>query len=124
MPITHRLLATLKISFGIVMASAFAVAVSPMAVSVPVDNGDKILHAIAFYGLTLLAALSFPRANLITIALGMSAFGALIELVQGLPFVGRDREFADWAADTAAVVAALAPFALASFRQRLVIDAT
>jgi hypothetical protein len=46
------------------------------------------------------------------VAASLSAFGALIEFVQGLPMVHRDRDFWDWVADTIAIACALAPMLL------------
>jgi hypothetical protein len=50
------------------------------------------------------------------IAVLLSAFGALIEIVQGLPVVHRDRDFWDWVADTLAIIAALSPMLLVWWR--------
>jgi len=66
--------------------------------------------------LTGLAGAAFPRRNLLVIAALLSAFGALIELVQGLDIVRRDRDFWDWVADTLAIAAALAPMLLVWWR--------
>jgi len=117
-PVTGPMLAVLRFGFAVAMIAAFAVSISPLAMETGVDNGDKFAHILAFYGLTLFAAVSYPRGNAVVIALGMSAFGALIEIVQGLPFIGRDRDVADWIADTAAVLAALTPLYVASWRAR------
>jgi hypothetical protein len=54
----------------------------------------------------------------ILIAIALSAFGAAIEVVQGLRIVSRDRDFRDWAADTTAIAAALAPMVLIAWRRR------
>ena len=70
---------------------------------------DKAEHFLAFYVLTALAVAAFPRGNLFVIAASLSGFGAFIELVQGLSFVGRDRDFQDWLTDTLAIGMALAP---------------
>jgi hypothetical protein len=77
---------------------------------------DKAEHFIAFYGLTGLAAAAFPRGRLWVIAILLSAFGALIEFVQGLPMVHRDRDFWDWVADSLAIIAALSPMLLVWWR--------
>ena len=115
-PATGRVLLALRLGFATAIIAAFIVAISPLAIDNGVDNGDKIAHILAFYGLTVFAAVSFPKSNVVIIAIGMSAFGALIEIVQGLSFIGRDRDVVDWIADTAAVVAALAPLLVARFR--------
>ena len=77
---------------------------------------DKAEHFIAFYALTGLGVAAFPRRRLWVIAVLLSGFGALIELVQGLPIVHRDRDFWDWVADTLAIMAALSPMLLVWWR--------
>jgi len=77
---------------------------------------DKAEHFFAFYALTGLAVAGFPRGRLWIIAGSLSAFGALIEIVQGLPIVHRDRDFWDWVADSIAIIAALSPMLLVWWR--------
>jgi hypothetical protein len=43
------------------------------------------------------------------IAAALSGFGAFIEFVQGLSWVGRDRDFQDWVTDTVAIGMAMLP---------------
>ena len=69
--------------------------------------------------LTGLAVTAFPRSNLFVIAVALSAFGAFIELVQGLSFVGRDRDFQDWLTDTIAIGVTLAPMILVWWRAQV-----
>jgi hypothetical protein len=42
----------------------------------------------------------------------------VIEIVQGLAIVHRDRDFWDWVADTIAIIAALSPMLLVWWRAR------
>jgi hypothetical protein len=77
---------------------------------------DKAEHFIAFYALTGLAVAAYPKGRLWIIAGSLSAFGALIEIVQGLPIVHRDRDFWDWVADSIAIIAALSPMLLVWWR--------
>jgi hypothetical protein len=116
----------LKVSLLIRLAQAafcaallftFYSAVVPPAQAVQLAPWDKAEHFIAFYGLTGLAVAAFPRRHLLLIAVLLSAFGALIELVQGLPVVHRDRDFWDWVADTIAIASALAPMLLVWWRR-------
>ena len=65
------------------------------------DGSDKVVHLIAF------AALSFPlartgRIGLISLFVGSSAFGGLIELIQ--PTFNRSANMSDWVADIMGVV--------------------
>jgi hypothetical protein len=87
-------------------------AVMPPSHVLQLTPWDKATHFIAFYVLTGLAVAAFPKQNLLVVAALLSAFGALIELVQGLPAVHRDRDFWDWVADTLAISSALAPMLL------------
>jgi VanZ family protein len=115
-PLAGRPLTVARLLFVVAMFAAFIVAISPLAITSGPEQGDKVAHILAFYGLSLFAALAFPKGNLLVIAAGMSAYGALIEVAQGLPIVGRDQDVWDWVADTAAALAALTPFALSRWR--------
>lgn len=72
---------------------------------------DKAQHLLAFGVLAALAFRGWPGIATRKVLLGLSAFGALIEVVQGTPLIGGDVELADWLADTLAVtVVALVVF--------------
>ena len=94
-------------------------AVIPPRHAVQLVPWDKAEHFIAFYALTGLGAAAFPRRRLWVIAVLLSLFGALIEIVQGLPIVHRDRDFWDWVADTLAIIAALSPMLLVWWRAQV-----
>jgi len=94
----------------------FYSAVIPPKHAVQLVPWDKAEHFIAFYALSGLGAAAFPGRRLWVIGALLSAFGALIEIVQGLPMVHRDRDFWDWVADTIAVIAALSPMLLVQWR--------
>ena len=66
---------------------------------------DKAEHFLAFAAMMGVAILAFPRSRIWPIAVGFSAVGALIELIQLTPWVGRDAEVGDWVADTCGVLA-------------------
>jgi len=97
----------------------FVCALLPSQHVIHIFMWDKAEHFLAFYVLTGLAVAAFPRGRLIFIALALSAFGALIELLQGTSFVGRDRDFKDWITDSVAIVMALAPMLLVWWRTRV-----
>lgn len=69
---------------------------------------DKLNHAVAFAVLALVGRFGFPatRGQALGVALGLLAFGVLIELVQGL-VPGRSSEWADLAADSLGIVAGM-----------------
>ena len=84
---------------------AFVMAVLPHPPQVPGDPSDKVQHIVAFACLALLGSMAYPRLDAAKLVLGLSAFGAVIELVQLIPRLHRDSDALDWLADTAAVVA-------------------
>jgi hypothetical protein len=117
MPRIAILVRLAQLAFVSALLFTFYSAVIPPHQAVQLVPWDKAEHFIAFYALTGLAAAAFPRRNLFLIAASLSAFGALIEFVQGLPIVHRDRDVWDWVADTIAICAALAPMLLVWWRR-------
>lgn len=87
--------------FALVMASL------PKPPSIPGEPGDKIQHMLAFATLAILGSFAYPRLALGKLLIGLTAFGALIEIIQLIPSLHRDSELADLLADIAAALAAL-----------------
>lgn len=106
-----------RLAFFSALVFTFYSAVIPPQHAIQLVPWDKAEHFIAFYALTGLAVAAFPKRNLFVIAALLSGFGALIEYVQGLPSVHRDRDFWDWVADTLAIAAALSPMLLVWWRR-------
>ncbi len=106
-----------QLAFFAALVFTFYSAVIPPEQAWHLASWDKAEHFIAFYALTGLACAAFPRRNLLWIAAALSAFGALIEFVQGLEIVHRDRDFWDWVADTIAILATMAPMLLVWWRR-------
>ena len=108
----------LRIGFVVAAIATFTVAVLPESQLHGVDliPWDKAEHFIAFFTLTVLAATAFPATSLLRIAVSLSAFGALIEIVQGLDFVARDCDFWDWVADSIAIGAVVIAMLVARWR--------
>ena len=76
----------------------------PRAPSIPLDQGDKLMHAGAYAMLTLLAGVcwsawrgSLGLRVLVLLAGALAIYAALDELTQ-IP-VGRDGDWRDWLAD-------------------------
>jgi hypothetical protein len=111
------LLRLAQIAFFAALIFTFYSAVIPPAKALRLVPWDKAEHFIAFYALAGLAVAAFPRRHPLMLAALLSLFGALIEVVQGLPIVHRDRDFWDWVADTLAIAAALAPMLLVGWRR-------
>jgi VanZ family protein len=110
------LLRLAQLAFAAALVFTFVSAVMPPHQAPKLFPWDKAEHFAAFYTLAVLAMAAFPRRGLLVIAVLLSAFGSLIELVQALPIVGRDCDVRDWIADTIAVLAALAPIGAARWR--------
>jgi hypothetical protein len=115
----QTLLRLAQVVFWAALIFTFVCAVLPSKHVIHIFKWDKAEHFLAFYVLTGLAVAAFPRAKLFVIVVALSAFGALIEFVQGLSFVGRDRDFQDWLTDTIAIGVALAPMLLVWWRAQV-----
>lgn len=68
---------------------------------------DKANHAVAFVVLTALTGRGWPVLSRTLLVLTMLAAGVGIELVQGLPSIGRDADVWDVVADGVGVAAGL-----------------
>lgn len=95
-----------KISWPGFLAFLGAVAFTLYAALAPGDDTaglipwDKAKHFIVFYGLTFLASVALPRSRPWKIGTVLLGFGVAIEILQGLPIVGRDADVFDIVADT------------------------
>lgn len=95
---------------------AFVMAILPHPPEVPGAPSDKVQHIVAFLILGSLAWFAYPRTSPIRLGIGLSLFGALIEVVQAIPALHRDSDVVDWLADT--VAAGLILFVLHWLRAR------
>ena len=103
------MLRLLRIAFWAAMLFALVMASLPQPPPVPGAPSDKIQHIVAFAVLAGLGSAAYPRLSAVKLVSGLSAFGALIEIVQLIPALHRDADPVDWVADTvaAAVVVGL-----------------
>jgi hypothetical protein len=93
--------------FWAAAAFALVMAVVPHPPELPGEPNDKVQHIIAFTTLALLGSFAYPAARLLKLLIGLSLFGAVIEVIQAIPALHRDSDVLDWLADTAAVGAVL-----------------
>jgi VanZ family protein len=96
----------MAVTLALVLAIIVAIATLTPGERLPSAPGtDKLHHFLGFGALAFPLALARPRA-ILWIVLLVSAYGALIELVQ--PYFGRDRDLADAVANTfGAIVGAI-----------------
>ena len=98
-----------RVWFGLGLFWALFILVGCLVPSQPsagVVGFDKLLHCAAFAGLALWFGAVYERSRALVIALGLIAFGGLIELLQMLTGY-RSAEWIDWLADTTGVALGL-----------------
>ena len=78
----------------------------PVTVGVEKFISDKLLHAAAFFLLAALGLGVWQDRFWLRLILGLVLLGALIEVLQSSPTIGRDAELYDWFADIAGVLTA------------------
>ncbi len=93
--------------FWIMVAIIYAIAILPAPQAPDLGAGDKINHIVAFLVLTVLGRSAYRQRAPWRLAVGLSLFGALIELTQAIPVLHRDASLWDWGADSAAILVAL-----------------
>jgi VanZ family protein len=107
----HRAAATLRFAaYGVAVAVLLYLTQAPSEDLPHESLWDKAEHAIAWFVLTAIGLVFWPRRPG-RIAAFAFAFGALVEILQSsLPF-GRDGDVRDLVADSAGILAALAIWA-------------
>ena len=94
--------------FALTIVFVTYMALNPQPPATPLDRyGDKTQHMCAFATLAVLARLAFPQAGKWRIVERLSFYGALIEVFQNIPSLHRTCDWADWTADTIALIAAI-----------------
>ena len=93
-----------RLIFWAAVCFAFVMAVLPHPPQLPGEPNDKVQHIIAFASLAALGSFAYSSTSIVRLLVGLSLFGALIEVVQAIPALHRDSDVIDWIADTAAVL--------------------
>jgi VanZ family protein len=106
MIVSPRLARFARIALVVAAIGAFTLAILPTAPG-PENMNDKVNHAFAFFVLSGLAYAGWPRAGAVRIFVLLTAFGGLIEIVQGLDLIGRDADIYDLFADMVGIVIGL-----------------
>ena len=79
-------------------------ALLPKPPELPGEPGDKVQHMIAVFTLGALASAGWRDLRVWQVFGGLAGLGAAIELLQAIPALHRDAEWADWAADMGAAI--------------------
>lgn len=103
----NRIERAARFLFGAAGAVAFVMATLPQPPPMPGQPPDKLLHVLVFATLGMLAAVGFRQQSVLRLLLGLSIFGAVIELVQAIPMLNRHSELADLLADMVGALGAL-----------------
>jgi hypothetical protein len=98
-----------RVVFWATLVITFVIAEMPPDKAPQLFSWDKAEHFTAFYVLSCMAIMAYPRTSLLVAGLWLSLFGATIELVQALPFIHRDCDIKDWIADVIGIASSFAP---------------
>jgi VanZ family protein len=101
------------VRFAFWAAATFALVMALLPHPPVLPASDKLQHMAAFFVITVLGRMAYPRFPWVKLLLALVAFGGFIELVQEIPELHRDSQLSDWIADIVAVVVALACSSLA-----------
>ena len=93
--------------FWTMVALVYAAAIMPSPQAPDLGAGDKVNHVAAFLTLTLIGRTAYRSLSTWRLGLGLSLFGALIELTQAIPIFQRDASVWDWIADSVAIIVML-----------------
>ena len=77
-------------------------ALLPHPPQIPGNPSDKLQHIAAFGTLGLLGSSAYPHLRRRWLIIGLSLYGAVIEVAQRIPALHRDSDPLDWIADTVA----------------------
>ncbi len=113
----RRFILFLQAAFILACIVAVTLALLPSPPKLPPRIGDKLQHIMGFATLALLAVMAFPRMPRWRIVERLSFLGALIEMFQSIPALGRDCDVRDWIADTLAVIVVVGLVSLVSPRK-------
>ena len=94
----------LRIAFWLLFGLILALSLVPAEDAPTVFADDKLNHILAFFTLSLMARLLWPRARLAVLFVLLVIFGGGIELLQLSMGLGRDADWMDFAADIVAIV--------------------
>lgn len=100
----------LWVLLGLCLLGGLWLALTPMTGPPPPwGPWDKVEHAVGFYVLGALSLAAFPAAARWKLFVGLTAYGALVEVLQATPSLNRHADPFDLAADLLGIGMALLP---------------
>ncbi len=99
-------------AFAVLVSGILVLAIVPDAVD-GLSLGGNEKHLLAFTVLSGFAVLLWPAASPAVIWSALTAFGGMIELLQGWMAIGRHAQLSDWFIDICAVTFTLAVIGVA-----------
>lgn len=92
-----------RLAFAGMLVAVLLLTLLPIPAAFERLGNDKIEHMLAFFALAVFGGLAWPQARS-WIATALLVIGALIEMLQGTPFVHRDMSVLDWFADAGGIL--------------------
>ncbi|ANY20296.1 hypothetical protein A6F68_01786 [Tsuneonella dongtanensis] len=92
-------------------------ALIPRSPTIPIEQGDKVMHMLAFFTLGGLAAAGWRASPALLLFASLGIFGGAIEVFQAIPALHRDADWYDWIADMGAAALAIAAVRIVLPRQ-------
>jgi hypothetical protein len=93
-----------RILFWLLLGIILAISLMPAGDAPMVFAYDKLNHGLAFFTLSLMARLLWPRTNAVILFVLLMIFGGGIEVLQFSMGLGRDADWMDFAADIVAIL--------------------
>ena len=94
----------LRIFFWLLLGVILAISIMPSEDAPTVFTNDKLNHILAFFVLSFMARLLWPRVNSAILFSMLAVFGGSIEILQLVLETGRDADWMDFAADVLAII--------------------
>lgn len=93
----------LRLAFWLLLGLILALSLMPSEDALTVFADDKLNHILAFFTLSFMARLLWPRAKLAILFVLLALLGGGIELLQLAMGFGREADWMDFAADIVAI---------------------
>ncbi|WP_417622828.1 hypothetical protein [Parasphingorhabdus sp.] len=92
-----------RIFFWLLLGVILVISTMPAEDAPTVFADDKLNHILAFFILSLMARILWPRVNVVILFVMLMVFGGSIELLQLVMGFGRDADWMDFGADIIAI---------------------